>query len=123
MNQNIELTIIFIKDLTLKCKIGVTDIERQKKQPVLINIIFWANVKTAGETDDITQTVNYNYIYLQIVELIDHNSFHLLERLADEIAKICLSHVKIERVQVRVEKPNALKLAAGAGVEIIRIKK
>jgi len=123
MSQDIKLTKIFIKDLTLDCKIGVTEIERREKQPVLINIILWANVKLAEKTDDIEQTVNYEDVYLQIIKFAGKNSFHLLERLAEEIAKICLTKQVVEKVEVRVEKPKALKLAASAGVEIIRTKK
>jgi len=123
MNQDIKLTKIFIKDLSLECKIGVAEIERHKKQPVLINIILWVDTKRAAETDDIAHTVNYKDIYLKIVELAGQNSFHLLERLAEEVAKICLKNILVQKTEVRIEKPKALKLAACAGVEIIRIKK
>lgn len=123
MNRNKTLTKIFVKDLIVPCRIGVTDIERQKNQPVLININLWVDAKSAGEADDITQTVNYEDIYLQIIKLAEKNPFHLLERLAEEIAKICLAKLRVEKVEVRVEKPKALKLAACAGVEIVREKK
>lgn len=116
------LSKIFIKDLRLECKIGVTEIERQKKQPVLINITLWADAESAGQTDDIAQTVNYEDIYLQIIELVEGSSFHLLERLAEEITKICLKNILVQKAEVRIEKPKALKLAASAGVEIIRKK-
>lgn len=122
INHDIELTKIFIKDLRLECKIGVTDIERRKKQPILINIALWGDVKTAGETDDVVQTVNYESIYLEIIKFVEGNSFHLLEKLAEGIANICLTKQRVDKVEVRVEKPKALKLAGSAGVEIIRTK-
>jgi len=123
MNQDIKLTKIFIKDLRLACKIGVGETERRKKQPVLINITLWTNAKLAGETDDIEQTVDYEDVYLQIIKFTEGSSFHLLERLAEEIAKICLDQPKVEEVNVKVEKLKALKFAGSAGVEITRIKK
>lgn len=123
MDEKNILAKIFIRDLELACKIGVSERERQEKQPVLINITIWADVKSAGETDDITQTVDYEDVYLQIIKLVEQSSFHLLERLAKEITKICLKNTLVQKAEVRIEKPKALKLAACAGVEIVRIKK
>jgi FolB domain-containing protein len=117
------LSKIFIKDLRLECKIGVTEIERQKKQPVIINVTMWVDVSRAGETDDINQTVNYEDIYLQIIKLVEEGSFRLLELLAEEITRICLQNILVQKVEVRVEKPKALELAASAGIEIVRNKK
>ncbi len=121
--MNNSLSKIFIKDLQLACKIGVSETERQEKQPVSINITLWVDTKRAVETDDIKHTVNYKDIYLKIVELVGQNSFHLLELLAEEVAKICLKNILVQKAEVRIEKPKALKLAARAGVEIVRIKK
>lgn len=117
-----SLTKIFIKDLSLECKIGVTELERRKKQPVLINIVLYADVKRAGETDDISETVNYEDVSLEVVEYVKKTSFCLLEKLAEEIAEKCLEQTRVEKVEVRIEKPRALKFAESAGVEIIREK-
>ncbi len=122
MDEKNILTKIFIKDLSVGCKIGVTKLERQKKQSVVINIILWVDTGQVGKTDDIAQTVNYEDVYLQIIKLAEKNSFHLLETLAEEIAKICLTKQRVEKVEVRIEKPKALKFAMSAGVEIVRKK-
>lgn len=122
MSKNNLLTKIFIKDLLLPCTIGVTKLEQQEKQPILINITLWADAGLAGLNDDLKQTVNYKEIYLKIIGLVESSSFNLVERLAEEIAEICLKNSLVEKVEVRAEKPKALKLAAGAGVEITRTK-
>jgi dihydroneopterin aldolase/D-erythro-7,8-dihydroneopterin triphosphate epimerase len=122
MNRNNILTKIFIKDLVVSCIIGASKLERQEKQPVLINVTLWTDAGKAGETDDLAETVNYKDIYLEIIKLVEHGSFQLLEKLAEEIAKICLGQLRVEKVEVRVEKPKALKFAASAGVEIIRTR-
>jgi len=46
----------------------------------------------------------------------------LVERLATEIASLCLQHAGVERVKVRVEKPGALRFARSVGVEIVRTR-
>jgi dihydroneopterin aldolase len=122
MNKIDSLIKILVKDLVLPCNIGVTERERQEKQPVVINIIMWADTEAAIKTDNIKQTVDYRDIYLKVKELIDNNEFCLLERLAGEIAAICLSQTFVKKVTVRVDKPHALKLASSAGVEITSIK-
>jgi dihydroneopterin aldolase len=43
-----------------------------------------------------------------------------VERLATEIARVCLEHPGVQRVTVRVEKPGALRFARSVGVEIDR---
>ena len=109
---------IFIKDLVVDCIIGVGKQERLKKQSLIINVTLWSAVEKAFETDDVADTVNYKDIYLQIVELVEQSSFHLLERLAYEIAKICIKKNLVEEVLVCVEKTGRLQLAKSAGVEI-----
>ena len=44
------------------------------------------------------------------------------EKLAAEIAAICLEDPRVERVTVRVEKPGALRFARSVGVEIDRTR-
>ena len=52
--------------------------------------------------------------------MVENSSFNLIERLADEIAKICLAYHLVKAVQVSIEKPGALRFAKSVGVEIFR---
>jgi len=113
---------ILIKDLLLRCIVGINESERREKQDVMINVALWTNLTEAAETDDIGKTVDYRRITKDIVKLVETSDFFLVETLAEGIAKVCLQHERVEKVMVVVEKPGALRFARSVGVEIFREK-
>jgi len=117
-----DLDRVMIKDLLLRCTIGVNEWERKEKQDVVINIVIWCNLKKAAVTDDINKTINYKDVSKETIRLVEKSKFFLIETLAEEIAKTCLKHRNIKKVKVVVEKPGALRFSRTVGVEIIRKK-
>lgn len=113
---------ILIKDLLLRCIIGVNESERKDKQDVLINIVIWTDFSEATKADDINKTVNYKSVNKEIINFVEKSQFYLIETLAEKIAEICLHHEQVKKVLVTVEKPNALRFARSVGVEIVREK-
>jgi len=113
---------ILIKDLLLRCIIGINESERREKQDVLINVDIWADLTQAAKTDDLSKTVDYKQITKDIVKLVEKSEFFLVETLAESVAKVCLQRERIEKVKVMVEKLGALRFARSVGVEILRRK-
>ncbi len=111
-----------IKDLLLRTIIGINEEERRGRQGVLINIVLYADTQAAGASDDIDDAVNYRTITKRIIKLVEESKFHLVEKMAAEIAAICLEDPRVEEVNVRVEKPGALRFARSVGVEIHRTR-
>lgn len=111
---------IHIRDLMLRCIIGLNDWEREKKQDVLINITLYANLTTACQSDRIEDTVDYKTIKQKVVDMVESSSYMLVEYLAQHVADICLENPKVQRVKVMIDKTGALRFARSAGVEIIR---
>lgn len=111
---------IFIKNLLLRCIIGINELERREKQDVLINIEMSLDFFEATCTDDITKSVNYKEINKNIISMVENSQFFLVETMAERIAQICLENVKIKKVKVSVEKLGALRFAQSVGVKIIR---
>ena len=123
ISQNVEpLDRIEIHDLLLRCIIGINDSERKNKQDVLINIIMWADTRPAARTDAIDDTVNYRTITKQVIEHVEASEYFLVERLVERIAEICLRAERVQQVQVRVEKPGALRFARSVGITITRTR-
>jgi len=110
---------VHIKDLLLRTIVGVKDDERRNKQDVLINITLHAD-HSAAISDDISDVVNYRTITKQIIELVEHSRFYLVEKMALEITDICLADTRVERSVVTVEKPGALRFARSVGVTVDR---
>ena len=111
---------IHIRDLALRCMVGINDWERHKKQDVLVNITLWADLGRACRTDDIADTVDYKAVKERAAAMVESSSYNLIERLAEAIAQECLAHPLVQRVRVSVDKPGALRFARSVGVEIER---
>lgn len=111
---------ILIKDLRLRCIIGISEFERREKQDVTINVAIWSNFKEAAETDDVSKTVDYKEITKGIIKLVENSKFRLIETLAEKVAESCLEDAKVKKVKVTVEKPGALRFARSVGVRILR---
>lgn len=111
---------ILIRDLAVRCIIGVNEEERREKQDVLINVALEADLKPAGKSDDFADTVDYRAIKKEIFAMAESSHYFLVEALAERIADICLQHHGVARVQVTVEKPAALRFARTVAVEITR---
>jgi dihydroneopterin aldolase/2-amino-4-hydroxy-6-hydroxymethyldihydropteridine diphosphokinase len=113
---------IQIRDLLLRTVIGINDEERRNRQDVLINITLRTDTRAAGASDNIQDAVNYRTVTKCIVELVEGSQFYLVEKMAAEIAAICLQDPRVEGATVRVEKPGALRFARSVGVEIERTR-
>ena len=111
---------IHVHDLLLRTIIGINPDERENPQDVLISLTLYADVRQAGASDKIRNTVNYKSVTKRIIEHVEASDYYLVEALASNIARIILTEFEIQRVQVKVEKPGALRFARSVGVTIER---
>lgn len=111
---------MYIKDIEVKCIIGTQPVERKKKQAVIFNIMLECDLKPAGRSDKLADTLNYKTLTSDIVRLVEDSRYFLIERLADRVAAKCLTDRKVRAVTVSVEKPGALAEARTVSVEIRR---
>jgi len=102
MNEVIELT-----GISEYGRHGVYPSEKQNKQEILVDLkIYLAN---RSGTDEISQTVDYAVLTSAVRNLIAEQQFDLIETLADSIANHCMKNSLVERVEVKVHKPEAAK--------------
>ena len=111
---------IFISDLLVRGIIGINPDERVNEQDICVNVVMWADTSRAASTDDIDDTVNYRTISKQIIAHVGSGEPMLVERLVREIADICLEDARVDRVEVAVDKPGALRHARTVGIKIVR---
>ena len=114
---------IYIRDLELRCIIGINPEERKKKQTVLINVALRCSLEKAGKMDDIKNTIDYKSVKQAIIALVESSSFLLIEALAQNIAELCLRQKGVAEATVTVDKPGALRYARSVAVEICRKKR
>lgn len=113
---------IFIRDLALRCIIGIYPEERREKQDIIINVEMQCDLRKAGRSDDLNDTVDYKAIKKAILKLVEESSFQLIESLAEKISDIALADDKVEQAVVSIDKPGALRFAKSSAVEITRVR-
>ncbi|MBI2037390.1 MAG: dihydroneopterin aldolase [Candidatus Magasanikbacteria bacterium] len=115
---------IFIKDLLVRCQIGINEEEKKEMQDILINVELAADVIEAIADDDLNKTVDYRPVYRYILELAGTSRFGLIETLASAIGDYSLAfNPRVRYVMVRVEKPNRFNFLKSVGIEISRTRK
>lgn len=111
---------IAIRELAARCIVGINDDERREKQDVVVSLVLYADLRRAASSDGFEDTVDYRAIKKRVLSLVEGSSFHLLEALAAAVARACLEFRGVERVDVSVEKPGALRFARSVAVEVTR---
>lgn len=119
-NVPLDLDRIVIRDLMLRCIVGINPDERVHRQDVVITITLFVDLSRPCASDKIEDTVNYKTIKDEIVDLVESSQFFLIEKLAEEIAQTCLRHTAVHAVSVSLDKPAALRFARSVAVEIHR---
>ncbi|GAB0055823.1 Dihydroneopterin triphosphate 2'-epimerase [Candidatus Magnetaquicoccaceae bacterium FCR-1] len=111
---------IFIRDLLVRCIIGIQEWERHTLQDVVIQLELTTDTARAGVSDNIDDAVDYKRLTKKIIAHAEGSACWLVEALAEQIAAICLEHPRVEAARVSVEKPGALRFARTVGVTILR---
>ena len=114
---------IFLLGMEFVGRHGVTDEERSEPQTIEVDVELTVDLRTAGTTDDLDQTVDYAAAFDRCRIIVEERTFHLVEGIAEAIAADLLdSFERIESVLVRIRKPGAPidGVVEQAGVEIER---
>ena len=113
---------IIISDLLAHGVIGISEQERLKPQAILINLVLDVDLRLAGESDDLADTVSYSDVARKAKALAESAQRYTVEALAADLAKLCLAEPGVQSVRVRVEKPDVLRFTRSVGVEIERAR-
>ncbi len=111
---------IHIQDLHLRTVIGVHEWERKVRQDVTLNLVLETDLKKAGQTDNIADTVDYRTLTKSLITFVEMSSFFLIEKLAESVAERVLQTPGVQAVMVRLDKPGALRYTRSVAVEIRR---
>lgn len=69
-----------------------------------VDLTLWLDLSAPGETDQITDTVDYRYTIETVKKIVKTSKFALVEKLATAIANAILELDRIQQVQVRLTK-------------------
>lgn len=111
---------ISITDLSARGIIGVYDWERQEAQEILVNVTLYVDLRRAGESDAVADSIDYHVLSNRLLSHVAGSAPLTVEALAAGLARLCLEDSRVKRACVRVEKPGAVSFARAVGVEIER---
>ena len=83
---------------------GVLPEEQSRPQPFEIDVELDVDMTRAGQTDVLSDTVDYDSVIERTVKIVEAERFALLEALAARIADDCRSDPRVSRVRVTVRK-------------------
>ncbi|TGZ85037.1 Dihydropteroate synthase [Ascodesmis nigricans] len=104
-----EEDVVYIRDLHLRCIIGINPWEMEFEQQVLVNLTLFQPLEK-----------DFREIALHVEKYVEKSNFLTLEAFVTNVAREIVVNCGVEKVTVRAEKPRALTFAAAPGVEVTR---
>ena len=97
---------IFLRAMEFEGRHGQSDEERADEQVIEVDLEVRLDLRAAGNSDDLAQTVNYADLFEICRAQVEEHSYHLLEAIAANIcADILGKDSRIQVVKVEVRKP------------------
>jgi len=90
---------------------------------MLINVTVYTDTHQAAQSDDIADCVDYDALAKKLKAHAENAARLTVEALANDLAEICLLEKNVEKVILRVEKPDAVPSAQSVGIEVERARK
>lgn len=117
--------VISIQGLRVDCVVGVYPHERDRVQPLEIDVRLVLDTRRAGESERLGHTVDYAATANQIAFILSSCRFHMLETAARALARLLLAppapgetRARVQEARVRLTKPDAL---GGNGVPSLEV--
>jgi dihydroneopterin aldolase len=111
---------IYLRDLRTETIIGIYDWERKIRQTVSFDFEFPVDIRRVAKSDRIEDTLNYKSVAKRVLAFVEASEYHLVETLAEEVARLILKEFSVEWVKVTLNKPGAVRGSRDVGVMIER---
>ena len=98
---------------------GANPGERDSAQPFDVDLEFEIDLRAAQASDALDDTVNYADVHRRLVEIVERESYVLLERLAGRMLDELFSDPRIASAALTIGKPGLLD-GATPSVTLVR---
>ena len=119
-NKNTVRRTVLIKDFLINEIIGIHKHEKIIKQKIIFNIIIDVNQNTIPNENNISSIVDYEKITNKLEFLAKNKNYNFLESLAEDSFKEIFMDERINSINIKIEKPDAIKNAKSVGVEVFK---
>ena len=86
---------------------GVLPEEQTRPQPFEVDVEMQLDLGKACVSDSLDDTVDYGAVSETVARVVTSERYQLLERLAAQIADVCLADPRVEHVVIEVRKLHA----------------
>ena len=117
MDEKSSTDKIFLHDLRVETVVGIWDWERKIRQTVSIDLEMGTDIRRAAASDAIDDTLNYKQVAKRVQQFVADSEFRLVETMAENVARIVLDEFDTPWIEVRINKPGAIR---GARLRLIR---
>ncbi len=111
---------VFVRGHELMASVGVYEHEKRYEQRIIVSVDLAVADAYDGVSDRLEDVLDYG----DVVKIVERSSserhVQLIETLAARIADLCLADARVQRVRVRIEKPDAFKDVRSVGIAITR---
>lgn len=98
---------IYVNEMAFYGYHGVFPEENRLGQRFLVDLIVEADLKQAGKTDQLDDSINYGELFDTCREVVEQEQYKLVESIAEEIsARILARFPKASSCTVKVVKPD-----------------
>jgi dihydroneopterin aldolase len=123
-----ELDVVELKDLEVRCVVGLYGHERTRVQPLVVHLAMHLDLRAAGESDEVAHTVDYGRPRGRSALLCSSTrAFASSSRPPRPSLATCscppppdVPRPAVQRVVVRIDKPEALRNLARPAVVLTR---
>jgi dihydroneopterin aldolase len=99
---------VFIEDLKVNGRQGVGSMERQVEHFFNLWLKMWFDARPAGASDNLRDALDYRPVRQMIIDLMQNESFHLIEQLGEVICAKILNDKRIAKVELIIKKTDLL---------------
>jgi 7,8-dihydroneopterin aldolase/epimerase/oxygenase len=113
---------VFLEEVQFYGYHGVNPAERTQGQRFIVDVELGVDLRAAGQSDDLTRTLDYSAVYQIIQAIVEGPPRRLLEAVAEEIAATLLAGFPAQTITVTIRKPapplrGAMLRAAGVRIQ------
>jgi len=115
--------VILLEGIQIPAALGVTAAERRMRRPVLLDLEIERDLRGAGRSDRIRDTIHYTRVFEVVADVAGNQEHKLVEALGVRIARAVLAKFGADAVTVTVRKPTPIAgVLQHAGIRIRRTR-
>lgn len=115
---------VVLRDVEVQAHVGLHAWERHPERPsrLLITVEMFAHLARGRATAGEKPVIDYDRVRNGLQGWSSRPHTPLLETLAEEVVGLCFADASVEACRVSIVKPDIFHDAAGAGVELYRVR-